>query len=116
MRMIRMILKQCFSNSSKSVGVRSHRIRYLWIFRSLIFRIKPGLSTTHAAKQFSLNKNDFVLCRTDLEMGKNKAASLCSHAALNCYKRALCDIPDITKKWERSGQTKVLHLESESEL
>lgn len=64
-------------------------------------------------KKITSKKNRFVLnlfCRSDLEMGKNKAAALCSHAALNCYKKALSDIPDITKKWEKSGQTKVCTL------
>uniref|UniRef100_A0A1B6KXY7 peptidyl-tRNA hydrolase n=1 Tax=Graphocephala atropunctata TaxID=36148 RepID=A0A1B6KXY7_9HEMI len=49
-----------------------------------------------------------MVVRSDLQIGRNKAATQCAHAAINCYKRALTDAPKELKRWERQGQTKVV--------
>jgi PTH2 family peptidyl-tRNA hydrolase len=49
-----------------------------------------------------------LVVRNDLKMGKGKAAAQCSHAAVAAYKIARSKCPDILKKWERSGQQKVV--------
>lgn len=51
-----------------------------------------------------------LVVRSDLEVGRNKAAAQCSHAAIGCYKRALTDAPGELRKWEREGQTKVRYF------
>ena len=45
--------------------------------------------------------------RTDLGMGKGKAAAQCAHAAVMCYKKAVRDAPDLVERWESLGVTKV---------
>lgn len=58
-----------------------------------------------------------LVVRSDLKMGKGKAAAQCSHAAVMAYQRALCNRPDILEQWEEGGQAKVvLKVETEDEL
>ena len=58
-----------------------------------------------------------LVVRTDLKMGKGKAAAQCSHAAVTAYKKAKVKYPQVLKKWERSGQQKVvLKVNDEDEL
>jgi len=45
--------------------------------------------------------------RTDLGMTKGKIAAQCGHAALMCYKRALRLAPNLVRRWEARGQTKI---------
>ena len=49
-----------------------------------------------------------LVVRTDLQMGKGKAAAQCAHAALGAYKMARSKCPDVLKSWERNGQPKVV--------
>ena len=59
-----------------------------------------------------------VLCvRTDVGMGKGKAAAQCAHAAVMCYKKALREAPDLVERWEGLGVTKVcVKVDSEEQL
>ncbi|EMR08568.1 peptidyl-tRNA hydrolase [Pneumocystis murina B123] len=58
-----------------------------------------------------------LVVRTDLKMGKGKVASQCSHAAISCYKKLMCQNPKIIKYWELYGQPKiVLQVETKAEL
>ena len=63
------------------------------------------------------NMKMVLVVRTDLKMGKGKAAAQCCHAALAAYKKARDNCPQILKKWERSGQAKVtVKTETEDDL
>jgi PTH2 family peptidyl-tRNA hydrolase len=58
-----------------------------------------------------------LVVRTDLKMGKGKAAAQCCHAALAAYKKAKANYPLILKNWERGGQAKVtVKTETEDDL
>jgi PTH2 family peptidyl-tRNA hydrolase len=58
-----------------------------------------------------------LVVRSDLKMGKGKAAAQCSHAAVMAYQRALRHHPAILEQWEEGGQAKVvLKVETEREL
>uniref|UniRef100_A0A1B6FWV5 peptidyl-tRNA hydrolase n=1 Tax=Cuerna arida TaxID=1464854 RepID=A0A1B6FWV5_9HEMI len=58
-----------------------------------------------------------MVVRSDLVIGRNKAAAQCAHAAINCYKRALTDAPKDLHRWETQGQTKVVvKVSGEAEL
>ncbi len=58
-----------------------------------------------------------LVVRSDLSMGKGKAAAQCAHAAVACYKRALRDVPTNVQQWEALGQTKVaLKVDGEEAL
>ena len=48
-----------------------------------------------------------LIVRTDLNMGKGKAAAQCAHAAVDLYKKALIRTPKLVKQWETFGQAKV---------
>lgn len=48
-----------------------------------------------------------LVVRTDVGMGKGKAAAQCAHAAVMCYKKALRDAPEMLARWEGGGVTKV---------
>lgn len=53
-----------------------------------------------------------LIVRTDLKMGKGKAAAQCAHAAIGCYKLMLHDDQSsqnltLLKRWEQSGQAKI---------
>lgn len=53
-----------------------------------------------------------LIVRTDLKMGKGKAAAQCAHAALGAYRLMLNEgqssqnLP-LLKRWEHSGQAKI---------
>jgi len=58
-----------------------------------------------------------LVVRTDLGMGKGKAAAQCAHAAVMCYKTALREAPEMLARWEGSGVTKVcVKIDSEEGL
>ncbi len=58
-----------------------------------------------------------LVVRSDLAMGKGKAAVQCAHAAVACYKNALRDAPGSVMQWEAWGQMKVaLKVDSEDAL
>jgi len=55
-----------------------------------------------------------IIIRSDLKLGKGKAASQVAHASLSSYKKA---DKDIAKEWEKTGGKKVvLKVGSEKEL
>lgn len=51
-----------------------------------------------------------LLLRTDLEMGKGKAAAQCCHATLAAYRAIMRDQKSqgYLKQWEREGETKIV--------
>ena len=58
-----------------------------------------------------------LVVRTDIGMGKGKAAAQCAHAAVKCYKKALKDAPEMIQRWEGAGVTKVcVKVDSEDAL
>ena len=58
-----------------------------------------------------------LVVRTDLKMGKGKAAAQCSHAAVGAYKSAKKTFPAILRAWERNGQPKIVtKVENEEQL
>jgi PTH2 family peptidyl-tRNA hydrolase len=58
-----------------------------------------------------------ILVRTDINMGKGKAAAQCCHAVLETYKMATRKHPAVLAAWEQQGQPKVtLRVESEEQL
>ena len=56
---------------------------------------------------FSTNNKMVLVVRTDLNMGKGKAAAQCAHAAVDLYKKSLKLTPKLLKQWETFGQAKV---------
>ena len=58
-----------------------------------------------------------LVVRTDVGMGKGKAAAQCAHAAVICYKKALREAPEMLARWEGCGVTKVcVKVDSEEGL
>jgi len=58
-----------------------------------------------------------LVVRTDIGMGKGKAAAQCAHAAVMCYKAAVRETPELVARWEQLGVTKVcLKMDSEEGL
>ncbi|KAF8420082.1 peptidyl-tRNA hydrolase PTH2-domain-containing protein [Tirmania nivea] len=58
-----------------------------------------------------------LIVRTDLSMTKGKIAAQCSHATLACYKSLQHSEPELLRRWERTGQTKIaLKGDDEEEL
>merc|ERR1712096_236507 len=58
-----------------------------------------------------------LVVRTDVGMGKGKAAAQCAHAAVICYKKALREAPEMLSRWEGCGVTKVcVKVDSEEGL
>lgn len=49
-----------------------------------------------------------IVVRSDLGMGKGKAAAQSSHAALEAYEKALKKEPRWVEAWKKSGQAKVV--------
>lgn len=47
------------------------------------------------------------MVRTDLGMTKGKMVAQCCHATLMCYQAALRHAPNLVRRWETRGQTKV---------
>jgi len=56
---------------------------------------------------FSTDNKMVLVVRTDLSMGKGKAAAQCAHAAVDLYKKASKDTPKLVRQWETFGQAKV---------
>ena len=52
-------------------------------------------------------KAQVFVVRTDLGMTKGKIAAQCGHATLMCYKAATRHAPNLVRRWEVYGQTKV---------
>ena len=78
-----------------------------------------GNMAPSAARMATISTNNkmVLVVRTDLGMGKGKAAAQCAHAAVGCYKKALKENPKMLKQWEMFGQTKVtVKGESEEQL
>ncbi|KAJ1747005.1 hypothetical protein LPJ79_005557 [Coemansia sp. RSA 1821] len=48
-----------------------------------------------------------LVVRTDLNMSGSKVATQCSHATLECFRKAARAAPEILKLWEYSGQAKI---------
>lgn len=63
-----------------------------------------------------------LIVRTDLGMGKGKAAAQCAHAALGCYRLMELDGAEsqnltMLKRWERTGQAKItLQVKSKEDM
>ncbi|ANB15328.1 Pth2p [Sugiyamaella lignohabitans] len=58
-----------------------------------------------------------LVVRTDLQMGKGKAAAQCAHAAVACYESVSKTNPKLLARWRRTGQAKVtLQSKSEDEM
>ena len=73
--------------------------------------MSPGEMSTQGVMKMIL------VVRSDLKMGKGKAAAQCCHAAVGAYKMARRNAPEILKKWERTGQPKVVvKTDSEEQL
>ncbi|XP_069700962.1 peptidyl-tRNA hydrolase 2, mitochondrial-like [Periplaneta americana] len=66
------------------------------------------------------DEDDFkmvLIVRSDLKMGKGKAAAQCCHAAVMAYKQAMRQQPHMLKAWSDDGQAKVvLKVDTEREL
>ena len=79
---------------------------------------KTNLSLSKKSKKKRIGDCKMVLVvRTDLKMGKGKAAAQCSHAAVGAYKIAKKSQSDVLKAWERNGQPKIVtKVENEEEL
>lgn len=78
-------------------------------------------SKVELPKSIKDSKNDewkmIILVRSDLNMGKGKAAVQCCHSVLECYKQALSLYPSHVQEWEGMGQPKVtLKVMNEAEL
>lgn len=78
----------------------------------LLMRSKP--SSMNSAAEFVENDSLSTDCklvlvvRTDLKMGKGKAAAQCAHAAVTAYKQAQKKEPYLLKLWLMTGQWKVV--------
>ncbi|BFZ56429.1 hypothetical protein PYCC9005_003475 [Savitreella phatthalungensis] len=63
-------------------------------------------SSVHLNLPNEENKLIYVV-RGDLGMTKGKIAAQCGHATLACYKKAARKYPELVRKYEREGQTKI---------
>jgi len=92
-------------------GVGANMLSKLWrLSRSPAMNssINPSESiNTSSLTKVSLDNKMVFVVRTDLNMGKGKAAAQCAHAAVACYKKALKKTPMFLKQWELFGQAKV---------
>lgn len=58
-----------------------------------------------------------IVIRSDLQLGKGKAAAQAAHASLSAYQKVAKADPLLAKEWEEQGQRKiVLKVGSEGEL
>jgi PTH2 family peptidyl-tRNA hydrolase len=58
-----------------------------------------------------------IIVRSDLEMGKGKAAAQVGHAVLGSYVQCLKAHRDVAEEWMETGQKKiVLKVDTESDL
>ena len=74
---------------------------------------KPKDSLIKCQKQNTVRKKlgdckMVLVVRTDLKMGKGKAAAQCSHAAVGAYKLAKKNAKEVLRTWERKGQPKIV--------
>jgi len=92
-------------------GVGANMLSKLWRLSrtpAMNSSINPSESiTTSSLTNVSLDNKMVFVVRTDLNMGKGKAAAQCAHAAVACYKKALKKTPMFVKQWELFGQAKV---------
>ncbi|KAG0033832.1 hypothetical protein BGZ81_007162 [Podila clonocystis] len=77
-----------------------------------------GLSEFDLHEEFKMASGLYVLViRSDLGMGKGKAAAQCCHATLANYKELAKKAPKTLKQWEYCGQAKVtLKIDSEEDM
>ncbi|KFH66924.1 PTH2 family peptidyl-tRNA hydrolase [Podila verticillata NRRL 6337] len=72
-----------------------------------------GLSEFDLHEEFKM----VLVIRSDLGMGKGKAAAQCCHATLANYKELAKKAPKTLKQWEYCGQAKVtLKIENEEDM
>ena len=88
---------------------------------NIILRARPGPGAGQVMNMASAVANGqckmVLVVRTDIGMGKGKAAAQCAHAAVKCYKKALRDAPEMVARWEGAGVTKVcVKVDSEDAL
>lgn len=83
-------------------GLMAHFISRLFTRKS----IPPTLENI-TNFPFSTDNKMVLVVRTDIGMGKGKAAAQCAHAAVDLYKRALHKTPKLVRQWEAFGQAKV---------
>ncbi|KAF9210995.1 hypothetical protein BGZ59_008653 [Podila verticillata] len=78
------------------------------------FKMASRTITMNRSKRYA----DIVLViRSDLGMGKGKAAAQCCHATLANYKELAKKAPKTLKQWEYCGQAKVtLKIENEEDM
>lgn len=63
------------------------------------------------------NVKMILVVRNDLKMGKGKAAAQCAHAAVSAVSLARRMAPLTLRKWQRSGQQKVVvKVDNEDQL
>ena len=71
----------------------------------------PSSEVSHLEKitnfPFSMDNKMVLIVRTDLQMGKGKAAAQCAHAAVDLYKKGLIKCPKLVRNWEAFGQAKI---------
>ena len=64
----------------------------------------PSSEVSHLEKitnfPFSMDNKMVLIVRTDLQMGKGKAAAQCAHAAVDLYKKGLIKCPKLVRNWE----------------
>eukprot|EP00117_Sycon_ciliatum_P000326 scpid41363/ scgid6435/ Peptidyl-tRNA hydrolase 2, mitochondrial; Bcl-2 inhibitor of transcription len=82
-----------------------------------------SVQNSEGALQAALQSNPFeeykmvLVVRTDLKMGKGKAAAQCCHAAVACCQKLMRSNPRVLSIWEDHGQPKVVvKTESEADL
>lgn len=74
------------------------------------YRVSPLFSKDEESfSDFGTSGYKLVLVvNNSLKMGKGKVAAQCSHASVLAYRQAALHTPDILRKWESSGQMKVV--------
>lgn len=70
------------------------------------FNTRTAFAMANAISGASGKMKMVFVVRTDLKMGKGKAAAQCAHAAVSCYKTALFSAEKELQQWEKEGQTK----------
>ncbi|XP_054718400.1 peptidyl-tRNA hydrolase 2, mitochondrial-like [Uloborus diversus] len=77
--------------------------------RNKLFVVQKLLKN-HNISQYKLT----LVVRDDLNMGKGKIASQCSHASVLAYKNIKLLNPEVAEIWEAFGQTKIVLKTSSS--
>ncbi|GBG81763.1 hypothetical protein CBR_g33941 [Chara braunii] len=76
-----------------------------------------ALDNTETLAMFNGEFKLVLVVRMDLKMGKGKIAAQCSHATLGIYKKLQRKAPTALRKWEYSGQRKVvLKIDTEDDM